>query len=164
MNTLKIMVRSPGRTLLLILFLTIVFFIIAGLTYRYMIDLQRLLVSICYAVIAHFAIRKLTTAKTEWTFSETGLTIKWVTNYYGTKNKDIQILWTEVKDYRRVYGDGYCLFRIYLVNGEKIVFGYSGWFIEDDSNKLSDQFRELFLKTNNPIQWKREYGERSNIV
>ena len=138
----------------------IIFFLIAGFGFPHMVLAMRFVVVIIFGVLAHFSIRRLATAKTEWTLSEQGISMKWLTNYFGTKSNDIEIKWSEVNKYKDISGRGYDLFKIYLLNGHTLKFGHGGLFLRDDFNKFYEKFQELHLKVKFPKDWEKYYGKR----
>ncbi len=160
MKPYNIIVRSHETTILLAVLLMAIFFLIAGFGFPHMIFAMRIGVSIIFGVLAHFSIRRLATAKTEWTLSEQGISIKWLTTYFGTKSHDIEIKWLEINKYKDVSGRGYDLFKIYLFNGHTLKFGHGGLFIRDDFNEFYEKFQELNLKVKYPNDWEKYYGKR----
>ncbi len=110
--------------------------------------------------------RKLTLAKTLWTLTEEEFTITWLTQFKFQKNADIIIKWTDVKSYKDIYGDGYSIFVIKLIDGKVLRFPYGALFKKDDSSKLKETFHVMYLNAVHPEQiplgysLKKDFGMR----
>lgn len=103
----------------------------------------------------------MATAKTEWTLSDEGITVKWLSQYYKETNEDLDIKWTEIDKYKDVYGKGYNLFKIYLLNGDVLTFGHGGLFFTDEFNKFYELFQEMYIKHKHPEQWAKYYKRKA---
>lgn len=89
-------------------------------------------------------------ARTEWVLNDTGINIKWITQFYGNASETINIKWTDIEKYREINGKGYNVFKIYLVDGSIVEFGHAGLFVVDDFDKFYEQFQEMFIKNKHP--------------
>ena len=107
--------------------------------------------------------RKLTLAKTLWTFTEEGFTITWLTKLKFQVHNDIIVNWHEVKNYKDNYGDGYSVFVINLIDGRRLRFPYGGLFMKDDSAKLQEAFHIFYLRAVHPDQIPKGYNLKKDF-
>ena len=104
-----------------------------------------LLTVILVLLIFRLVIKAVSSAKTEWSLSDEGITIRWVSVFSLLRKPDLQINWNEIQNFN------YC--KAYGVNNRysncaKLTFKLSKWrvitfnFYQKDSNKAFNELIE----------------------
>jgi hypothetical protein len=80
--------------------------------------------------------RKLATAKSEWSITDTAIELKWVNNYAFVKAKELNIHWSQIQDVDCKWQGNYDRLKISLSSGNKLSFYHNPLIWRDDFNDL----------------------------
>ena len=141
----------------------IIYFLVAGLVFPILANSVKYILFVLLLLVVHFSFQKLTKAKTEWSVTGEGISIKWITMYPWSNLLDIHIKWGDIKKYRELTGRGYDLFKIHQWNGQVFEIGHGGIFIFDDFDKFYEVFQEMFIKVKYPENWAKYYKRTSSL-
>ena len=106
----------------------------------------RLLTMLPTLILGFYLVRFFTVAKTQWTINKEGIVMKWLRQFKGRKEDDLVLKWAEIKSHKDIFGKGYSIFKIILLNGKSLYFPHGGIFLRDDFDKFYETFQQMFIE------------------
>jgi hypothetical protein len=87
-------------------------------------------------VLLFILLRKLATAKSEWSITDTAIELNWVNNYAFVKAKGFSIPWTLIQNVDCKWQGNYDRLKISLTSGNKLSFYHDPLIWKDDFDDL----------------------------
>jgi len=138
-------IKAPSRFIYELAFLAITF---SGIFLGFYLgktdgnDVYIFIVTLVGLPLVIFIPDLLSTAMSEWTFTEYGIHIKWLSRFLFNSKNDINIKWQDIQEYKYEPNRYFDLFRIKLGDQTIIKFWHSNYAIDD-----FHAFIYLFRKT-----------------
>lgn len=102
----------------------------------------RIVLFITITIITYFLARKISTAKTKWTVSESEIRVEWQEKLFFQKRPDLIIKWNEIDGYKFRADRNFDLFKLKLISGRTIRFWHNTDFRKDDFLSFITFFEE----------------------